>query len=94
MPPRKKLARRKAAAPNTRKRAPAKTKALAVVDAVKRESVSATNFLQKQAALFSAVSAWSPARMLVAQQAAFWKGFADTNDIKRTGRRKRRASAH
>jgi len=50
------------------------TKALAVSDAVLRGEVS-RSMLDSQLEFLGTMMAWSPARLLVQQQAAFWKGF-------------------
>lgn len=66
-----------------------KTRALAVSDAVLREAVGSTQFpnplqvfeplrrsvVDRQIAIFGMVMAWSPARIIANQQAAFWEGF-------------------
>ena len=80
MPPRKKPARRKsvaAKAPARRRRA--STKALAIGDAVRREAIG-PSVLDRQLAVLEAMMAWSPARMLLNQQVAFWEGFAAPSD--------------
>jgi hypothetical protein len=75
MPPRKKPVRRKSVVAKAPARRRTRTKALAIGDAVRREAIG-HSVLDRQLAVFEAMMAWSPARMLLNQQAAFWEGFA------------------
>jgi hypothetical protein len=88
MPPRKKPARRKsvAAKPSARRRT--RTKALAISDPVRRETIG-RSVLDRQLAAFEAFMAWSPARMLLNQQVAFWEGFSTPTATRRAPARKR-----
>ncbi len=52
------------------------TKALAVSDSVLRGELP-RSMLDSQLELLGTMLAWSPARLLVHQQAAFWKGVAE-----------------
>jgi hypothetical protein len=106
MPPRKKQSARrtvKAAKPRTRSRA--KTRALAITaDAVMREPLASSllgsqlalfeplrrSVVESQLALLGALAAWSPARLLINQHAAFWEGFSEPSPL-RNGARKRAA---
>lgn len=99
MPPRKKPAPRKPASKKTvatRKppaakkpaRRRAKTRALAISDAVVREAPRPAMFANPFAVL-EAMLAWSPARMLATQQAAFWEGFAGGSGAPPPAQRKR-----
>jgi hypothetical protein len=82
MPPRKKTVRSKSTPRKTPARArPARTKALAIGDSVRRETIAASVF-DRQLAVIEALMAWSPARMLINQQAAFWGGFATPDDAR------------
>ena len=74
MPPRKKPVRRKSVAAKSPRRRRPSTKALAISDAVRHESIGSSAF-DRQLAVLETLMAWSPARMLVNQQAAFWEGF-------------------
>jgi hypothetical protein len=94
MPPRKKTVRRKSTSRKTPARGrPARTKALAIGDSVRREMIGAS-VLDRQLAVIEALMAWSPARMLINQQAAFWGGFVTPTDAqparKRAPKRKAR----
>ncbi|MCZ7593623.1 MAG: hypothetical protein M5U16_00940 [Hyphomicrobium sp.] len=107
MPPRKKKSARPptAAKPSTRQRT--KIKALAVNDAVKREAPRRSmldnqlslfeplrrSVLDNQMALLGAMMTWSPARLLVNQQAAFWEGFAAPSAAQGPSVRKRTAKS-
>lgn len=69
----------------------AKTKALAIGDAVRRQALRGAglanplaileplrqSMVERQIALVGAAMTWSPAHILVSQQAAFWDGFTD-----------------
>jgi len=72
------------------RRSRAKSQPLAVTDAVKREPLRKArrladplavleplgrSLLDRQVAVLEAAFAWSPARVFVNQQAAFWEGF-------------------
>lgn len=87
----------KASAPSAKPRA--KSKALSMHEAVRRESWSASIF-ERQMALLRALVTWSPASLLVGQHAAFWGGFANGGDAPVRGLRKppgtgpRRSRAH
>ena len=87
MPPRKKPLRRKSVATKSTRRRPS-TKALAISDAVRRESIGRSAF-DRQLAVLETLMAWSPARMLLNQQAAFWEGFIAPTATQRTPARKR-----
>jgi hypothetical protein len=80
-PSRKKAlpAKTKPVTAKTRKRARATTKALAVPDAKKHEAVGISSFGDTQMALLQAMMAMSPVRMLLRQQAAFWRGLAGSH---------------
>ena len=88
MPPRKKPVRRKTAAAKSPQRRRASTKALAIGDAVRRETLG-HSVLDRQLAVLEAMMAWSPARMLLNQQAAFWEGFSAPEVTRRAPPRKR-----
>ena len=92
MPPRKTLARRKAKTAKLPARRTPKTKALAISDPVKREALR-RSVLDSQFAVLEAIMAWSPARLLVNQQAAFWEGFSAPSAAPRASKRKRRAKS-
>jgi hypothetical protein len=79
MPPRKKPVRRKSVSAKAPTRRRTRTKALAISDPVRHETV-ARSVLDRQLAVIEAMMAWSPARMLLNQQAAFWEGFAAPSD--------------
>lgn len=89
MPPRKKPVRRKSVTAKSpqRRRRPS-TKALAISDPVRRESIGRSVF-DRQLAVLETLMAWSPARMLVNQQAAFWEGFIAPTATRRAPARKR-----
>jgi hypothetical protein len=90
MAPRKKATRAKAAkkpAPKARKLVPAKTKALAVPDAIVREELPAR--VGNHHDLLHAMLSWSPMNVLVTQQAAFWEGFMGSAQAERADSRKR-----
>jgi hypothetical protein len=95
MPPRKKTIRRKPAAAKSPRRRRSSTKALAIGDAVRRETLGRSmldrqlSVLDRQLAVFEAMMAWSPARMLLNQQAAFWEGFSAPEVTRRAPPRKR-----
>jgi len=61
--------------PASRRRRRSGTKALAASDVVLRGEVP-HSILDSQLELLGTIMAWSPPRILVQQQAAFWKGFA------------------
>ena len=88
MPPRKKPVRRKSvtAKPSAHRRA--STKALAISDAVRRESIGRSAF-DRQLAVLETLMAWTPARMLLNQQVAFWEGFSAPTATRRAPARKR-----
>lgn len=88
MPPRKKPARRKPTTAAKPARRRTKTQALAIADPVRREALRRT-VLDSQFAVLEALMAWSPARVLVNQQAAFWEGFAAPSATARGSVRKR-----
>jgi hypothetical protein len=88
MPPRKKTVRRKSTAAKRSQPRRAKTKALAIGDPVRRETIG-PSVVERQLAVIEALMAWSPARMLINQQAAFWGGFATPAETPRTPSRKR-----
>jgi hypothetical protein len=88
MPPRKKTVRRKSAAAKRPQPRRAKTKALAIGDSVRRETIG-PSVVERQLAVIEALMAWSPARMLINQQAAFWGGFSAPAATQRTPARKR-----
>jgi hypothetical protein len=88
MPPRKKPVRRKSVAAKSPRRRRPSTKALAIGDAVRREPLG-RSVLDRQLAVLEAMMAWSPARMLVNQQAAFWEGFIAPTETRRAPARKR-----
>jgi hypothetical protein len=94
MPPRTKPARRSTKSTKPPARRSAKTKALAISDPVKREALR-RSVLDSQFAVLEAIMAWSPARLLVNQQAAFWEGFSATSaePRARVGKRKRPAKS-
>jgi hypothetical protein len=94
MPPRKTPARRTTKSAKTPARRASKSKALAISDPVKREALR-RSVLDSQFAVLEAIMAWSPARLLVNQQAAFWEGFSAPSAAPRTGasKRKRRAKS-
>jgi hypothetical protein len=88
MAPRKKTRRAKASAPKPRKSSPTKTIALAVPDAIVRAELPRPARGGYQA-LLHAMLDLSPMHVLVAQQAAFWQGFAGPVHADRAGSRKR-----
>ena len=88
MPPRKKPVRRKSVAVKSPRRRRPRTKALAISDAVRRESIGPSAF-DRQLAVLETLMAWSPARMLINQQAAFWEGFITPTATQRAPARKR-----
>jgi hypothetical protein len=88
MPPRKKPVRRKSVAAKSPRRRRPSTKALAISDAVRRESIGPSAF-DRQLAVLETLMAWSPARMLINQQAAFWEGFITPTATQRAPARKR-----
>lgn len=101
MPPRKKraprktatkkiAAKRKPAAAKKPARGRAKTRALAFSESVVREAPRPAMFANPFAVL-EAMLAWSPARILATQQAAFWEGFAGGSSAPSPARRKRAA---
>jgi hypothetical protein len=92
MPPRKMPVRRKAKVAKPPARRSPKTKALAISDPVKREAPGPSMF-DSQLALFGALAAWSPARILASQQAAFWEGFTSLSSAPPASKRKRPAKA-
>jgi hypothetical protein len=47
--------------------------------------------LDSQLAILGAMAAWSPARLLINQQAAFWEGLVEPSTPPRNGTRKRAA---
>jgi hypothetical protein len=92
MAPRKKATRATAAkkpAPKARKRVSAKTKALAVPDAIVREELPARPVIGNHQDLLHAMLSWSPMNVLVTQQAAFWEGFMGSAQAERADSRKR-----
>jgi hypothetical protein len=92
MAPRKKATRAKAAkrpAPKARKRAPAKTRALAVPDAIVREELPLRRAIGNGQGLLHAMLSWSPMNVIVAQQAAFWEGYTGSAQTERAAPRKR-----
>ena len=95
MAPRKKATRAKAAkkpAPKARKRVPAKTRALAVPDAIVREELPSLPAIGNGQGLLHAMLSWSPMSVLVAQQAAFWEGYTGSVQTERAAPRKRMRS--
>jgi hypothetical protein len=95
MAPRKKATRAKAAkkpAPKARKRVPAKTRALAVPDAIVREELPSRSVIGNGQGLLHAMLSWSPMSVLVAQQAAFWEGYTGSPQTERAAPRKRTRS--
>ena len=88
MPPRKKPVRRTSVAAKSPRRRRPSTKALAISDAVRREALG-RSVLDRQLAVLETLMAWSPARMLVNQQAAFWEGFIAPTATQRAPARKR-----
>ena len=92
MPPRKKPVRRKTAAAKSPQRRRASTKALAIGDAVRRETLG-RSVLDRQLAVLEAMMAWSPARMLLNQQAAFWGGFVAPIDTQPVRKRPKKRAA-
>ena len=88
MPPRKKPVRRKSVAAKAPRRRRPSTKALAISDAVRRESIGPSVF-DRQLAVLETLMAWSPARMFVNQQAAFWEGFIAPTPTQHAPARKR-----
>lgn len=64
----------------------AKAQPLAIAEAVKRETPRGSVF-DRQLAIIETLLAWTPARMLASQQAAFWQGFAG-GDEDAPGKRK------
>ncbi len=92
MPPRKKPARRTTKSTKPPARRSSKTKALAISDPVKREALR-RSVLDSQFAVLEAIMAWSPARLLVNQQAAFWEGFSAPSSAPRAGASKRKRPA-
>ena len=91
MPPRKRPARRRAKSAKPPARRSSKSKALAISDPVKREALQ-RSVLDSQFAVLEAIMAWSPARLLVSQQAAFWEGFNALSPAPRASAKKRRAT--
>jgi len=85
MPPRAKPVRRQPSSRKPAARRRADTKALAVSDPVLRQEV-ARSMLDSQLKFLGAILAWSPTRLLVHQQAAFWKGFAEEPEPTRADR--------
>ena len=75
MPPRAESIRHQHPSRKRASRRRADTKALAISDAVLREEMTRT-VLDSQLEFLGTMMAWSPARLLVHQQAAFWKGVA------------------
>jgi hypothetical protein len=72
--------KKRASAAKSKRRSSTKA-ALAVRDPVKREEPAATLALStlsldKQQAWIRRAAAWSPVAFMMAQQAAFWRGFA------------------
>jgi hypothetical protein len=110
MPTRKKPARRptaasKSTAAKAKLSRAAKTQALAITEAVKREPLQVAAFaptlmleplrrtmVNGQLALLSMMTAWSPTHMIVRQQAAFWEGFASPDSEPKAPPRKRTAA--
>ena len=88
MPLRKKTVRRKSAPAKAPARRRTRTKALAIGDAVRRETIG-RSVLDRQLAVLETLMAWSPARMLINQQAAFWEGFIAPTATRRAPARKR-----
>jgi hypothetical protein len=58
----------------------AKTEALAVSEPVIREPVRVAS-VNSQFELLHALMSWSPASIVVGQQAAFWRGFAESAGV-------------
>ncbi len=122
MPPQKRSAAHRSTKPRSAKatfparksarsqRRRTKTQALALSDAVLRETVGSTHFpnpmqafeplrktiVDRQIAFFGMVMAWSPARIIVNQQAAFWEAVANDagNDRERSRKPARKAKKH
>lgn len=92
MAPRKKPAPRKKSASSSRTKPRARTQALAITDAVKRELPASpflgAQLLGAQEAWLRRAAVWSPLGLLVAQQAAFWKGFTGEETERRAPQRK------
>jgi hypothetical protein len=86
---RKKSTSAKPAPVKARGRRRAKTKALAIADAVRREGTRSTSLMDSQLALFRAMLAWSPAGFLIKQQTAFLEGLAARPDTRRRPEPKR-----
>jgi hypothetical protein len=92
MPPRKKSVRKSTPKKAPARARPARTKALAIGDSVRRETIGAS-MLDRQLAIIEAMMAWTPARMLINQQAAFWGGFVTPTDAQPARKRvKKRAT--
>jgi len=92
MPPRNTPARRTTKSAKAPARRSSKSRALAISDPVKREALR-RSVLDSQFAVLEAIMAWSPARLLVNQQAAFWEGFSAPSAAPRASKRKRRAKS-
>jgi hypothetical protein len=90
MPPRK--TSRKATTPKSRPRKGSKTRALAISDPVRRQSLRTPSFLDRQQAFLQHAATWSPLGLLVAQQAAFWEGLAGVLSVKATPSKRRARS--
>jgi hypothetical protein len=86
MAPRNKTVRRKSTAAKRPQPRRAKIKALAIGDTVRREAIK-PSAVDRQLAVIEALMAWSPARMLINQQAAFWEGFSTPTDAQPSGQR-------
>jgi hypothetical protein len=85
MPAKKTTRHKRAASSNGSRQSGAKALAMSepvLRGSVLRESLSPTFFqpvsLAPQLGLMRAMAAWSPLGVLVGQQAAFWKGFAES----------------
>jgi hypothetical protein len=93
MAPRKQTARsRKPPAAKKPARRQAKTQALAMAEAVKREAPRRAT-LDGPWAMLDALLAWSPARLIAHQQAAFWEGFAGASMASTAVRKPRKKRA-